>query len=429
MSKIESFRLNFLTMKTSIYLKLAQFCGVIGALAATALSAVAQSAPTLTYNGASTYKDAKGAFYQVTPSPLDITYSNVNTSRSIYSDACGYAKVSFSERQGNIPTGVTFGGINNSIGNLPLVDNLKYKCTNGVVSGAASTQTGAFKVESVSNNLQIVTIYYPLSRTGGANKLNVVSYISNLTNSLKPTCGFVTFTPTDSTQRRTSSNFSIAGSTVDMSTLPINPTPPACMAGKLYTPGSISTGGSAISRTDKAVFLKGLTPNSINVVGFDVLESQSFKTESCGLARIDFGRKVSKIPSSIKLGANSYNTASMPISSAYSSVDCNNSIVANMPVNTLYKIGSNSFIAKTSDLTKSSLTIEKLLTATRNVPVNACGFTTIQSPNKLNGFTAGDKLVVNGSAPYTVMSLPLATSSLSCKNGITYTATESLPAT
>jgi hypothetical protein len=211
-----------------------------------------------------------------------------------------------------------------------------------------------------------------------------------------------------------------------MSTLPINPTPPACIAGKLYTPGSISTSGSAISRTDKAVFLTGLTPNSINVVGFDVLESQSFRTESCGLARLNFNRN---LPSSIKLGANSYTTSSMPISSMYSSVDCNNSIVANMPVNTLYKIGSNSFIAKTSDLTKSSLTIEKLLTATRNVPVNACGFSAIQSPNKLNGFTAGDKLVVNGSAPYTVMSLPLATSSFSCKNGITYTATESLPAT
>jgi hypothetical protein len=216
----------------------------------------------------------------------------------------------------------------------------------GVVSGAASAQTGAFKVESVSNNLHIVTIYYPLSRKGGANKLNVVSHTSNVKNSLKPTCGFVTFTPTDSTQRLTSTNFSIAGSTVDMSTLPINPTPPACMAGKLYIPGSVSTSGSMISRTDKAIFLTtGLTPNSINVVGFDVLESQSFRTESCGLARLNFNRNP---PSSIELGANIYTTSLMPISSMYSSVDCNNSIVANMPVNTLDKIGSNSLIAKTS---------------------------------------------------------------------------------
>jgi hypothetical protein len=117
--------------KSYIYLKLAQFCSVIGALAATAVSAVAQSTPMLTYNGASTYNDAKGAFYQVTSSSFDVTYSNMNTSRGIYSDACGYAKVSLSERQGNIPTSVTFGGVSDSIGNLPLVENLKYKCTNG----------------------------------------------------------------------------------------------------------------------------------------------------------------------------------------------------------------------------------------------------------------------------------------------------------
>ena len=72
--------------------------------------AIAQ--PVLTYNGASTYKDSKDNIYMVngTFGGTEITYKGVNTTRTITSDACGYAKVSFNSGSSSTPTTITAGG-------------------------------------------------------------------------------------------------------------------------------------------------------------------------------------------------------------------------------------------------------------------------------------------------------------------------------
>jgi hypothetical protein len=67
------------------------------------------------------------------------------------------------------------------------------------------------------------------------------------------------------------------------------------------------------------------------------------------------------------------------------------------------------------------LAIEYSYQKSANIPVNQCGFTRIDSPNRANGFTAGDKVVINGSAPYDVMAIPVGNAPL-CKGSVGYTA-------
>jgi hypothetical protein len=56
----------------------------------------------------------------------------------------------------------------------------------------------------------------------------------------------------------------------------------------------------------------------------------------------------------------------------------------------------------------------------KKVAVNACGFTIIPSLNMAEGFTAGDKSIVNESTPYDVSALPLVTTTPLCQNGVVY---------
>jgi hypothetical protein len=88
-------------------------------------------------------------------------------------------------------------------------------------------------------------------------------------------------------------------------------------------------------------------------------------------------------------------------------------------VNTLYRYGSY-FLYKTTDPTQKKLVVESSTILTKNMPVNACGFAVIPALNIANGFTAGDKVTINGSTPYDVMTLPLAPTAPTCKNGVTY---------
>jgi hypothetical protein len=102
-----------------------------------------------------------------------------------------------------------------------------------------------------------VTVYYPPTQTGGAMKQNLVMYTSDLNHMAKPTCGFVLLNPAANSQKRTSTALALDGTSIDLTTLPVNPAPPECVKGKLFTGGAstAAVNGASIYRTDKAVVL------------------------------------------------------------------------------------------------------------------------------------------------------------------------------
>ena len=57
----------------------------------------------------------------------------------------------------------------------------------------------------------------------------------------------------------------------------------------------------------------------------------------------------------------------------------------------------------------------------KKVPVNACGFSAIPALNRAEGFTAIDRVTINGSTPYTPTTLPLVPNAPQCVNGTIYT--------
>jgi hypothetical protein len=415
------FRSTLTSMKVATFLRLAQTLGILGFLGGTALSASAQ----LTYNGASEYKDSSGNYYKVTSQPSSVVYTGAETNRSIYSDACGYTKITLSDRNGaSLPTSIAFGSTTSTVSNISNATTQQaspsiYSCKNGVVSGPNTGRTTPFKDEG-GQDYNTLTIWYPPAMTGGANKLNLLKYTSNVASSLKPnTCGFVMFKPANDVRRRTTTNFNIDGTPIDMATLAVNPNPPVCNTGSLYQAGTIPAGTPAISMAGNTVFATGLTPNTINVIGFDVWESQSTRSNECGLVQLSYSP--SRTPEKIKVGSTTY-TVSTLTNGGYAT--CSTSNFTSLPVGGIIKSTgmTNYFYIKVADFNKSGY-IEKSLTATRNVPTNACGFMAISSPNKANGYTATDKLVINGSSPYTVTSLPAPSKLLSCRNGNVYTST------
>jgi hypothetical protein len=167
-------------------------------------------------------------------------------------------------------------------------------------------------------------------------------------------------------------------------------------------------------RTAKAVYITGQTAGSINVVKYDALRSRSFKaTETCGLFPISFKKES---PASIKIGATTYAPATVTSTTVNS---CSSAGFGAMTADTLYKNGT-SYYYKVTDLTKKAIAVETPYLVTKKIAVNACGFTVIPSLNMAEGFTAGDKLIVNESTPYNVSALPLVTTTPRCQNGVVY---------
>jgi hypothetical protein len=68
------------------------------------------------------------------------------------------------------------------------------------------------------------------------------------------------------------------------------------------------------------------------------------------------------------------------------------------------------------------LSVEYPSTVTKNWPVNACGFVTIDSPNRASGFSATDTVKINGTQ-YSVSAIPIATKPPICRNGVLYQST------
>jgi hypothetical protein len=388
----------------------------IASLLSSWLPAIAQ--PVLTYNGASTYKDSKDNIYMVNSGGAEITYRGVNATRTITSDACGYAKISFNETSSSTPTTIIAGSTTTTISSLPSVlSKTGYKCVAGVAQWVAGAQTGAFK-QTVSGNTTTTNVYFPPSQTGGANKQLSLAYTADRTSIFKDnTCGFTVF-PGYAT--RNSSATPYDGSTaINVATLPLNPAPPKCTNNRAITSGGNgSQSGATMYRTKSAIYLTGLTAGSINNVDYNALESKSFQNLSpCGAIRI--GLKTLQ-PATLKAGGITYTSASMAITTS-ANFQCESPSFASIQADRLYKIDNANFVYKTSDLTTKRLNIQIPTVVNKKIPVNQCGFSAIPALNRAEGFTAIDRVTINGSTPYDPMTLPLVANAPQCVSGTIYT--------
>ena len=379
--------------------------------------------PDLTYSGASTYKDAKDNIYIISGSDKKITYDNVAVSKAPYSDACGFTTLRLSGSDSSLPSDITFNGTTDTLNSISRLSKNYYKCVNGVANwNNTIPQTDVYQT-SVTNpdtNVKVKTIYYPPARTGGASKQGLIAYTATLVKNVKPNaCGFILIPGYANSQKQTSGTLSISGSSINIATLPLNPNPPDCVGGKTLTGSAAAVAtfnGASLYRTTKAIYYAGLTPNSLNVVGYDALSSKTFSIDNtCGMAKTRY----SKDPTSIKIGANTYTPGTMPLTSG-SLFSCASPGYAALPANTLYRTFLGEYMYKTSDLTLKRLVAESPSVVSRNIPVNACGFATIPALNTANGFAAGDKVTINGSTPYSVTTLPLSPNAPTCRNGVTY---------
>jgi hypothetical protein len=397
---------------------------LVGASIASILTGLlpAVAAPDLRYNGASKYKDSKDNIYIITEDTERLNYIGVDITKNQFSDACGFTSLKLNEDNTSFPVSITFNGISNSLASIPTVtEKNPYKCTNGVVTWKGTAQTGVFQtsVKNGNGGLTTKTIYYPSARTGGASKQGTITYIADLSKYTKPNaCGFIVTPGYINSQKKTSSTLSLNNERViNVAALPINPNPPECVGGKTLvgsTTAVATFNGASLYRTTKNIYFTGLTPQSLNVIGYDTLTSKTFSTTStCGMFELTY----STVPTSIKVGSNTYVTATLPAASYY---NCTSPEYAALAANTLYKNNAKNYLYKASDLSLKKLVTAIPADVVKNIPVNACGFAVIPALNTANGFTAGDKVTINGSTPYDVMTLPLATTAPTCKNGVTY---------
>ena len=392
----------------------------IASLIPTWLPAVA--APDLTYNGASTYKDAKDNIYIITGGSERLNYSGVDITKNQFSDACGFTSLKLNSGSSSFPVSITFNGTSDNLASIPTVtEKVPYKCTNGVVTWKGTAQTSVFQtsVNNANGSLTTKTIYYPSTRTGGASKQGTIAYTANLSKLTKPNaCGFIVTPGYTNSQKKTSGTLSLGrDAALNIATLPINPSPPECVGGKTLvgsTTAVTTFNGASLYRTTKNIYFTGLTPKSLNVVGYDTLSSKTFSTTStCGM----FDLKYSTMPTSIKVGGDTYPTATLPSGSYYT---CTSPAYAALAANKLYMINGKNYLYKTADLSLKKLVAETPTAIVKNIAVNACGFAVIPALNTANGFTTGDKVTINGSTPYSVTTLPLAPTAPTCKNGVTY---------
>jgi hypothetical protein len=378
----------------------------------------ATAAPVLTYNGAGTYKDSKDNIYMVNSGGAEITYRGVNATRTITSDACGYAKISFNAASSSTPTTITAGSTTTTVSSLPSVLNKTgYKCVAGVAQWGNGAQTGAFK-QTVSGNTDTTNVYFPPSQTGGANKQLSLAYTVDQTSIFKDnTCGFTVF-PGYATRRSSATPYD-GNTAINVASLPLNPAPPKCANNRaIVSGGNGSQGGATMYRTKTAIYLTGLTAGSINNVDYNALESKSFQNLSpCGAIRI--GLKTLQ-PATLKAGGMTYTSASMAIATS-ASFQCDSPSFASIQADKLYKIDNATFVYKTSDLTTKRLDIQIPTAVNKKIPVNQCGFSTIPALNRAEGFTATDRVTINGSTPYDPMTLPLVPNAPQCVSGTIYT--------
>jgi hypothetical protein len=401
-----------------------------------------------TYNGASIYRDTD-TIYKVglTPnSDVPIAYNRATTNKTVYSDACGYLKLSFSDS--NLPSSSTINGdsVTGFSPTLISAQDSKYKCTNGtaVFTNFTPPASGSFYFSrSGTGGAAGSSTFYTNNRwvIGGANKPIVVSEIGIKRKTIKAnSCGFVAVkalphAPFASFTPSTEGSINIDGTSQFFSSLPVNPHPPICLNNKTFVSNTspITYNGASLYRTTKAIYHVGLTIAAIDkveLIGLANKDVSYYKGDSsvaraaCGLFYVDFGKK--KV-STLKVGANNYTVSSL--GNAVTPADCSSSSLAALTPNTLYRNQANPLVAgaasrflyRVSDVAQKKLTVEYPAVVTRSFPVNACGFVEVKSLNSLNGFDATDKVKING-AEYTVSTLPLAPTAPMCRNGVVYQA-------
>jgi hypothetical protein len=386
---------------------------------------LAQSDPDLSYNGAKIYKDAKNNIYFI-PQPrwgTTVEYKNVQISKNTTSDTCGLTKVAFSSNSSTFPTTVSFNSGSDTISSIAEVPKNSYKCVNGApVWKNIPAQTSVFQVVTRNGGTVLSrTIYYPASRTGGASKHGVVAYSAGIRKKYKLNdCGFAYVSGVANSSKRTSSQLSIDDDDIDLATLPLNPTPPTCFGRKLYQ-GSLvapTLNGSSIYRTGKAIYLVGLTPNSLNTVNYSKSETNTLALDdpSCGL----FAMKLDPALTTIKIDG--VETA-VPTNNV--DFDCRYKTLL-PPANTLVRYSGQRYYYRTSNLNKKTLAITTEVTGkvSKKIPVNKCGFAVIPIVNTSKGKGGsseyGGKVSINGSALYKIDSLPLANSDIKCVGNVAY---------
>jgi hypothetical protein len=133
-----------------------------------------------------------------------------------------------------------------------------------------------------------------------------------------------------------------------------------------------------------------------------------------------------KLPvANLKIGSTNHTVANLP--SLGGVLNCDPSTLANIQPNTLYRWGNfnttspiyKAFVYRVNDSNQKKLTVEYPTNLSRNVPVNGCGFSAIDSVNKASGFSGTDRVKINGTE-YTVSNLPLAPNGPLCRNGVNY---------
>ena len=381
---------------------------------------IAQSTPDLSYNGANVYKDVKNNVYFL-PTPrfgTTVEYQNVQISKGTISDACGFTRVAFSIGSSTLPTVINFNGTSDTVSSIAEVPRNSYRCVNGAaVWKNVSAQTSTFQVISRNGGSVLSrTIYYPNSRTGGAARRGVVDYMAGIRRKYKLNeCGFAYVSATPNASKRTSTQLTIDDQQINLATLPLNPAPPTCFSRKLYQ-GSVTApmlNGSSIYRTGVAIYLVGLTPNSINTVNYSraVTKELALNDASCGLFAISLpaGQTTIKIDG-----------VETTVPTTNIDFDCNYRTQL-PPANILIKSYSQ-YYYRTSDLTKQTLAVTSDApgTVSKKIPVNKCGYAVIPIANTGKGSKYGGKVSINGSVPYKIDSLPLANSDIRCLGNITY---------
>jgi hypothetical protein len=383
------------------------------------------AAPDLTYSGQFIYKDSKDNIYIISETSNEITYRGVEVRTTPTSDACGYIKLTIRSNNSTFPSAMSVNGASLSLNTIQAQTKNPYKCKNGVISWNGIAPTGNFQVTTSNKGLTVTkNIYFAPTQTGGAFKQGLITYTADLVKRLKPNvCGFGIVPGYANSQKKTSSDLSYGARPINVATLPVNPNPPDCVRNRIFTSSinNVATfNGSSLYRTNKAIYLTNLTPRSINVVGYNSLSSRSIPVKNaCGM--VDFRIKFDTVPNSIKVGGSIYTPTTMPtVNSNVDFLDCANANYNALPADRLYKITLRAYVYKTSDLELKKLVVEVPTVVERKIPVNACGFASIPALNVANGFTAIDRVTINGSTPYTVTSLPLAPNPPICKNGVVY---------
>jgi hypothetical protein len=378
---------------------------------------VAQTPPDLSFNGAKIYKDAKNNVYFM-PYPrfgTEVKYKNVQVTKSVTSDACGVAKVTFSKNSSTFPTDISFNSNSDSIDSIAEVPKSSYKCLSGApVWKNVAPQTGIFQiVDRSGSRILSRTIYYPASRTGGSLRLGLVGYSADIVKRFKLNdCGFAYVSSLTNSSRKTSTQLSIDDDDINVATLPLNPAPPTCIKRKLYL-GSVTAptlNSSAIYHTSKAIYVVGLAPGSLNVVKYNALKNSTEDVyyPTCGL----FMLRVNPTLTSLRIDG-----ASRNIFTSGTSYSCSHKPYPGTPSRNSYT-GRVYYAPDNSK--QSTITIETPTTVNKNIPVNHCGFVAIPALNTANGYTSGDKVSINGSSFYDVGSLPLANEDLKCIGKVAY---------